>query len=403
MLSNAHRGATVLAAAVLISCGGGGGDAGTPNPPPPPPPPANQFLALSEVIQVPDAVFASAPRGDARLFIVDRRGRVRILENGTLRTEPFVDISARTSTAGEGGMLSMAFDPQYASNGHVFIVYVSLDNVITVERLTVGANPNLLDPTSSLVILRIPHPDFTNHYGGQLAFGPDGYLYLSTGDGGGAGDPRGNGQNPQSLLGKLLRIDVRSATLTRPYDIPADNPWITMSSRRGEIWAYGLRNPWRFGFDGTRLYIADVGQSRREEVNISEAGTGALNYGWNTMEGSACYNTATCSTTGLTLPAYEYEHGQDNVNGCSITGGEVYRGSKIAHLVGSYLFSDFCGGYLKSLRYTGSGAPAVTTWSVPKVGGVVSFGRDGAGELYVIASSGRIYRIDPSATPTGNP
>lgn len=405
MLINLRNGSGMLALTWLVSCGGGGGASGDPNPPPPPPPqpPANQYLALTEVIQVNDAVYLTAPRGDARQFIVDRRGRVLVLENGAVRTTPFLDISARTGAVGEGGLLSIAFDPQYATNGHVYAVYVAPDNVITLERFTLGSNPNALDPASGVPILRIPHPDYTNHYGGQLAFGPDGFLYLSTGDGGGAGDPRGNGQDYLSLLGKLLRIDVRGATAARPYQIPESNPFIAMSSRRGEIWALGLRNPWRFAFDDNRLYIADVGQAQREEVNISSTGTGGLNYGWNIMEGSACYNAATCNAAGLTLPVYEYEHGAGNVNGCSITGGEVYRGSRIPYLAGHYLFSDFCGGYLKSLRYTGSGTPAVTTWSVAKVGGVVSFGRDGSGELYVIASSGRIYRIDSSATPTGQP
>lgn len=403
MLINGRMAGAVLALGSLLACGGGGGSGGDPAPPPQPQPPTpapNAYLALTEVARVDSAVHLSAPPGDARQFIVDRRGRILIMENGVLRVLPFLDITARTEAVGEGGLLSMAFDPAFASNGHVYIVYVDLANVITVERLTVGANPYTLDPASALTILRIPHPDFTNHYGGLLSFGPDGFLYLSTGDGGGGGDPRRNAQNPSSLLGKLLRIDVRGATSALPYRVPDTNPLLA-NSRRSEIWALGLRNPWRYSFDGNLLYIADVGQGLREEVNISSVGTGGLNYGWNIMEASACYGAATCNAAGLTLPLYEYEHGVAKVNGCSITGGEVYRGARIPHLVGSYVFSDYCGGYLKSLRYSGSGTPVLSTWSVRKVEGAVSFGRDGNGELYIIDAGGRIYRIDSSATPTG--
>jgi glucose/arabinose dehydrogenase len=407
-----RRAGVLLVLCFLASCGGGGGSGAggpggvantpvAPAPVPQPPPAAGGLLALSEVAQVDNAVYLSAPPGDTRLFIVDRTGRVLVMENGALRATPFLDVSSRTSTAGEGGLLSIAFDPQFASNGRVYIVYVARDNVITLERYTVGSDRNVLDPASQLTVLQIPHPDFTNHYGGQLAFGPDDMLYLSTGDGGGAGDPRGNAQNPLSLLGKLLRLDVRNATATRSYEIPASNPYNGMSSRRNEIWALGLRNPWRFSFDGNLLYIADVGQAQREEVDISDAGAGGLNYGWNILEGGACYSGGSCDTAGLTLPVHEYDHGANNANGCSITGGYVYRGAKIAHLSGSYVFSDYCGGYLKSLRYAGGGAPTVTTWDVAKVGGVLSFGRDGSGELYLIGSSGKIYRIDNRSTSSG--
>jgi hypothetical protein len=398
----ARNGAAMLAAGLLASCGGGGGSAGNPDGPPigPQPPAATQYLALTEVANISDAVFLTAPAGDARQFIVERDGRIHVLENGTLRTTPFLDISARVNMAGEGGLLSLAFDPQYASNGYFYVVYTDATQHITVERFNVGASPNVADPTSSLALLRIPHPDYTNHYGGMLAFGPDGMLYLSTGDGGGAGDPRRNAQNANSLLGKLLRIDVRNASAAQPYRIPANNPFAS-SGGRGEVWALGLRNPWRFSFDSNQLYIADVGQAQREEVNISNSATGGLNYGWNILEGTACYNAATCSAAGMTPPVYEYEHGANNVNGCSITGGDVYRGSRMPSLAGSYFFSDFCAGYLKSLRHGSGGAPAVTAWPVAKVGNVVSFGKDGSGELYLIGASGRVYRIDPSATPTG--
>ena len=397
-----RSGSALLLSAGLAACGGGGGSSGTPAPNPPVPnPPADQFLALTEVAQVSNAVQLIAPAGDPRQFIVDRSGRIVVRDNGQLAGTPFLDIAARVNAAGEGGLLSMAFDPQFSSNRYVYIVYTDTQNRITVERYTVGANPNVLDPGSALTILRIPHPDFNNHYGGMLAFGPDGHLYLSTGDGGGAGDPRRNSQNRDALLGKLLRIDVRSASLAQPYQIPPNNPFVGQSGARGEIWALGLRNPWRFSFDGNWLYLPDVGQGQREEVNITPASSAGTNYGWNVMEGSACYLATSCSPAGLTLPLYEYEHGPNQVNGCSITGGEVYRGSRIPHLVGSFMFSDYCAGFLKSLRYAGSGVPAVTTWSVRSIGRVVSFGRDGVGEMYVISATGAIYRIDSSATPTG--
>ena len=386
-----------LAFSWLVSCGGGGGSPGvpvTPNPPLPSEPPATPTLKLTEVAMVNDAVYLTAPAGDPRQFIVERRGRIHVLDNGALRATPFLDISARTNMTVEGGLLSMAFDPQYAVNGYLYVVYTDAANNIIVERLTVGATPNLADPASALEIIRIPHPGFTNHYGGLLAFGADGMLYLGTGDGGGAGDPNRNAQNPNTLLGKLLRLDVRGASVAQPYRLPANNPFAGQSGKRGEIWALGLRNPWRYSFDNKQLYIADVGQSEREEVNIQDAGTGGLNYGWNIMEGNACYGGGTCNAAGLTPPAYQYEQGAGQVNGCSITGGDVYRGTRIPALAGSYFFSDYCKGFLKSLRHRSDGAPTVTTWTVADIGAVVSFGRDGSGELYMISASGRIYRIE---------
>ncbi|MFP5390335.1 MAG: PQQ-dependent sugar dehydrogenase [Gammaproteobacteria bacterium] len=392
-----------LALCALAACGGGGGDPGDTRPPTAPgptpiPDPANQQLALTQVVNVPDAVYVIAPPGDARLFVVERRGRILIVDNGALRSTPFLDITDRACPAGEGGLLSMAFDPGFATNGYFYILYTDAARRITLERLSVGSNPNQADATSALPLLSIPHAEFNHHFGGLLSFGPDGFLYLSTGDGGGVGDPLGNSQNPNSLLGKLLRLDVNGATAAAPYRIPSGNPYVGQTGKRPEIWASGLRNPWRYAFDASLLYIADVGQDQWEEVNIVNPSLPGLNFGWNTMEGNVCYGNATCATAGLTLPVFQYDH--TPANGCSITGGEVYRGRRIPALVGSYFFSDYCAGYLKSLRYTGTGTPTVVTWPVAKVGGIVSFGRDGEGELYLISATGGIYRIGPAAAPS---
>jgi glucose/arabinose dehydrogenase len=387
---------SVLALVLVAGCGGGGGPAGTADTPlPSPTPPAALALTLRQVASGLDGpVFLTAPGGDRRQFIVERAGRIRILQNGALLAVPFLDIGARVSTGGEGGLLSMAFHPQYAVNGQYFIYYTDTAGDIVVERRSVSPNPNLSDPTAALEIIRIAHPGFSNHYGGLVAFGPDGYLYLGTGDGGGAGDPPGNAQNLGSLLGKLLRLDINGATAGAPYAIPAGNPFAGQAGRRAEIWAYGLRNPWRFAFDAANLYIADVGQDRREEVDISPAAQGGLNYGWNIREGTLCYNAASCASAGLAGPAFEYDH----AGGCAITGGYVYRGVAIAELAGRYFYSDYCGGFLKS--FVGAAVLEQTDWAIGKVGGIVSFGRDADGELYLLGAGG-VYKIIRAGAQAG--
>ncbi|MDQ2823648.1 MAG: PQQ-dependent sugar dehydrogenase [Pseudomonadota bacterium] len=352
-------------------------------------------LAAVEVATAVSPVFLTAPAGDARQFIVERAGRIRILQNGTLLTQPFLDISARVFTGGEGGLLSIAFDPRYAANGYVYLYYIDNSQNITIERFTVSGNVNLADAASGLVIISIPHPDFTNHFGGQVAFGADGFLYLGTGDGGGGGDPLRNAQNLNVLLGKMLRLDVSAATVAQRYAIPSSNPYAGQTARRGEIWAAGLRNPWRFTFDSGLAFIADVGQDRREEVDIVDATAGGLNYGWNITEGTACYNATSCDQAGLTAPAFDYEHGTNNVNGCSITGGFVYRGTALPELAGRYFYSDYCTGFLKSVvpNALRSGITEQRDWNITGLGNIVSFGRDGSGELYLIAGNGKIYRI----------
>ncbi|HET8746591.1 MAG TPA: PQQ-dependent sugar dehydrogenase, partial [Ramlibacter sp.] len=241
-----------------------------------------------------------------------------------------------------------------------------------------------------------PHRSFSNHKGGLVRFGPDGFLYLATGDGGGGGDPLGNGQNLDSLLGKLLRIDVRNASAAAPYAVPATNPFVGQPNRRGKIWAYGLRNPWRYAFDPPTglLYIGDVGQGRFEEVDVSAAGAAGLNYGWNLMEATSCFGTASCDRAGLTLPVLEYGH--DGNGGCSIIGGFVYRGSAIPELQGRYFYSDLCSGWLRSFVFSG-GAATDPQQFIANMGSVISFGEDGQKELYVLTAAGQVLRIERAA------
>jgi glucose/arabinose dehydrogenase len=396
--------AAACAAAVLAAaCGGGGGGGGAvespsaPSTPTPTPTPTPTFtLALREVASgLSEPLLLTAPTGDSRQFIVERPGRIRILSNGALLPTPFLDLSGLISTAGEGGLLSVAFHPNYASNGRFYVYYTDKFGNIAIDSVKVSAgNPNVADNQSLSRIITIPHPTYTNHYGGMLAFGPDGYLYAGTGDGGSAGDPNKNAQNLDSLLGKLLRLNVDTAVAPL-YNVPADNPFANQDGKRGEIWAYGLRNPWRFAFDPVdkQLYIADVGQDAREEVNIVASNTAAANYGWNIMEGTSCYNATSCSQTGITLPKLEYQHGANNVNGCSITGGFVYRGKDLPELAGRYLYSDYCKGFLKSFAYSNGAVSEQKDWAVSNIGNVPGFGQDAQGEVYLMSGDGKVYKI----------
>jgi glucose/arabinose dehydrogenase len=334
-------------------------------------------------------VYLAAPPGDAtRLFVAERTGRVRVVQNGQVLATPFLDASARVSTSGERGVLSFAFHPQYAQNGRFFLHYTNPNGDIVVEQLTASAaNPNVANPAGTEVI-RIPHPTFDNHNGGVVAFGPDGMLYVSTGDGGGGGDPNMNAQNTTRLLGKLLRIDV--ATL--PYRIPPSNPFAGFG-RGEEVWAIGLRNPWRWSFDMTdrRIYIADVGQGRLEEVNAVATDAPNVNYGWPITEGSECYPNDPCNRSGQTPPVLEFDH---LTGACAVTGGYVYRGAALPELAGRYFYSDFCAGFIRSFRLAPNGqAIERVDWNLPSVGRVLSFGEDANREIYVLTGSARIYRI----------
>jgi glucose/arabinose dehydrogenase len=327
-------------------------------------------------------VFLTQPLNDGRIFVVEQAGRIRVIRNGVLQTTPFLDISSRVLGGGERGLLSVAFHPQYATN-HFFYVYFTTqtNGDIRIERFTTTSNPEVADPTTSKLIITAPHSTYANHNGGLLAFGPDGMLYAGLGDGGSAGDPLGNGQNFNSLLGSLLRLDVDQGD---PYAIPANNPYVGQANRRGEIWAKGLRNPWRYAFDAATslLYIADVGQGLHEEVDVVAANRGGVNYGWNVMEGASCYNASTCNQTGFELPILDYGHNP----ACSITGGYVYRGSAIPGIHGHYFYSDYCAGFLKSFRYENGVAVDQKDWGLTS-SSVTSFGADFGGELYMMSGN----------------
>lgn len=339
-------------------------------------------------------VHLTAPAADvARLFVVEKAGVIRIIRDNSVLAVPFLDIRDLVSSPGERGLLSMAFHPDYASNGEFFVNYTDLNGDTRVVRYRASGDPDVADPGSAELIIAIEQP-YSNHNGGQLAFGPDGMLYIGMGDGGSGGDPDGNGQNLGTLLGAMLRIDVDGGT---PYGIPTDNPFINDAAARDEIWAYGLRNPWRFSFDRQAgdLYIADVGQSAWEEVDVQPAASdGGENYGWNIMEGAHCFNAATCDQTGLTLPVQEYSHG----DGCSITGGFVYRGSRLPQLAGHYFYADFCATWVRSFRYDGGQAVDQRDWSNALMpgSGISSFGEDSEGELYIMTLGGNLYRIVPA-------
>ncbi|HXQ76802.1 MAG TPA: PQQ-dependent sugar dehydrogenase [Gemmatimonadaceae bacterium] len=333
-------------------------------------------------------VYVTAASGDQRLFIVEQPGRIRIVENGKLVDKPFLDIRSKVGCCDERGLLSVAFHPQYGTNGFLFVNYTDKKGDTRIERYTVSSTDrNSADPASAKLILTIDQP-YANHNGGLNLFGPDGMLYIGMGDGGGQRDPHGNGQNRNVLLGKLLRINVDRVD---PYSIPKGNPFAS-GGGKPEIWALGLRNPWRFSFDRTSglLYIADVGQDRYEEINISPVTAAGVNYGWNTMDGSGCFRNSGCSTAGMQTPALVYEHSEGN---CSIIGGFVYRGRKIPEIQGQYFYSDYCNSWVKSIAFANGRAGEPHQWMGRTLGSIVSFGEDAQGELYICSQNGRVYRI----------
>jgi glucose/arabinose dehydrogenase len=349
--------------------------------------PADGFSSLVDL---------QAPPGDPRMFVAERTGQIHVvLANGTVAAAPFLDLSGRVlPLVGEDGLISLVFDPNFSSNKFVYVHFVeknlNSNGDIVVERYTVSpADANVLDVASATPVIRIAHHEATNHYGGRVMFGPDGMLYLSTGDGGGSNNQFGHAQDPGSFLGKILRIDVSAL----PYAIPADNPvWPVVG--RNEVWAIGLRNPFRpaFDFQTNRLYIADVGQNLFEEVDVVDAAASALNYGWSVMEGSHCFGASTCNMTGLTPPVYDYDHDSGE---CAVIGGFVYRGSANPGLQGTYLFSDLCLGFLRGLTLDAGGKATVVQAPMANAGSGVtqSFGRDGAGELYILTGDGRVLKI----------
>jgi glucose/arabinose dehydrogenase len=328
--------------------------------------------------------------GDDRLFITEQSGRVMIAG----KTTPFLDIRTLVSCCDERGLLSVAFHPKYSQNGFFYVDYTDRNGNTVVARYSVLAgDPNRADPASAKVILTVDQP-FSNHNGGQLQFGFDGYLYIGMGDGGSAGDPGNRAQNLTTLLGKLLRIDVDSGD---PYSIPSTNPFASTNNARGEIWAYGLRNPWRFTFDRRTgdMWIGDVGQGAWEEVDWQlVTSPGGENYGWRLMEGKHCFNPSTnCPSSGLTAPVVEYSHGGGN---CSVTGGYRYRGETYPRMSGMYIYGDYCSGMIWGATPQHDGT-VTTQLLLDTTIQISSFGEDVRGELYVLSLGGNVYRLtDPS-------
>lgn len=335
-----------------------------------------------------------------RLFVLEQQGRILVFANqaAVASSSVFLDLRAKVNAyddvqgGNEEGLLGLAFHPQYATNGHFYVNYTAYDAGTGARRTVIArytassGDPNRADPASALSILEFPQP-YSNHNGGALAFGPDGYLYLAVGDGGSGGDPQNHGQRLDTLLGKILRIDVNAPSGGRNYGIPADNPFIGRAGARGEIWAYGLRNPWRISFDPPtgRLYAGDVGQGQREEIDLITKGG---NYGWRIMEGTQCYGAAGCNQTGLIAPLVDYRVAAAQ----SVTGGYVYRGPSVPSLVGAYVYADFVGGQIWRLDYDGT-LPAQSRLLFSSRLQIASFGQDKRGELYFLAFDGRVYRF----------
>jgi glucose/arabinose dehydrogenase len=329
--------------------------------------------------------------GSGRLFIVLQGGQIMVFDGNNVLPRPFLDISALVSCCDERGLLGLAFHPNYATNGFFYVNYTNRRGDTVIARFSVSrTNRSLANPLSLTALLRVNQP-FPNHNGGQLQFGPDGFLYIGLGDGGSGGDPLNNGQSLDTLLGKLLRIDVNGAA---PYAVPASNPFVGVPGTLPEIWAYGLRNPWRFTFDRLTgdMFIGDVGQSEWEEIDFQPvASAGGENYGWRIMEGSHCFDPSTgCDQTGLVLPILEYNHEL----GCAVIGGYRYRGGQVQALVGRYLYGDFCSGTIWS-AVPGQGGAWGSSVLLETGFMISSFGEGPDGELYVLSygSSGTLYKV----------
>ncbi|MDP2890838.1 MAG: PQQ-dependent sugar dehydrogenase [Bacteroidota bacterium] len=334
--------------------------------------------------------------GDNRLFVVDQAGYIRIVDSdGIVRTQPFLDIHDRVTFGGERGLLGLAFHPDYKTNGFFYVNYVGPGDITNISRFKVNSgNPEIADPTSELKIMTITQP-YSNHNGGTLCFGPDGYLYIGLGDGGSSGDPGNRSQNPMTLLGKMLRIDINNGN---PYSVPTTNPFFNSSTTLPEIWSLGLRNPWKFSFDRLTgdMWIADVGQNAVEEVNFQAATSlGGENYGWRCYEGNQTYNTSGCAAAStLTFPVYTYPQGTE----CSVTGGNVYRGDVSSAYYGHYFFADYCSDRIWTLHKVGE------NWVKEDFGRFTgnnfsTFGEGSDGKLYVAGrGSGKIYRVVGNTT-----
>jgi glucose/arabinose dehydrogenase len=382
----------VIGAIFFASCGGGGPHSTNAPPGFGATAPAAGSIVLTPVVNgLNNPVDLQQPNDNSsRLFVVEQPGDIRVISNGAVLATPFLDIRSQVTFGGEMGLLGMAFHPEFAQN-HLF--YVHYDRTVAGKRQSViaeyhvsASDANRADPASERILLTVDQP-YNNHKGGQLAFGPDGFLYIGLGDGGSEGDPLGNGQNKNTLLGKVLRIDVNSTSPGRQYGIPPDNPFAS-GGGAPEIFAYGFRNPWRMSFDRTSgtLFAGDVGENKYEEVDIVDRGN---NYGWNIMEGFHCFNPPSgCNTSGLTMPIAEYSHSE----GDAIIGGYVYHGTKIPGLQGAYIFGDFGTGKIWELTQDSSGS-WTRTQLLDTGRNISSFGQDQAGEVYVVDLAGAVLQL----------
>jgi glucose/arabinose dehydrogenase len=397
--SNTSGGSTVVAAACPAT------QTQAMQPAPAPVPSAGITLARQQVNAgvLDSPVFVTAPPGVTdRLFIVERGGLIKVVNrttNSLIGT--FLDLTGPVLAGGEQGLLGLAFDPDYATNGRFYVSYTAKpDGRSVIARYLVSSNADVAMSTVDRVVLETAQP-FANHNGGMIAFGPvDKFLYIALGDGGSGNDPGNRAQNSGELLGKLLRIDVSQGAAMQPaYVVPNDNPCVGVAGARPEIWSIGLRNPWRFSFDRQSgdLYIADVGQGALEEVNVSTAAGGAgrgTNYGWRIKEGTACTNLGpgSCTRHDLQDPAVEYSHAG---GACSVTGGYVYRGAAIPALRGTYFYADFCAGFVRSFRFVNGMVTEHASWASLGGGQISSFGEDADGELYIVTLAGGLFRIVP--------
>ena len=355
--------------------------------------PPLEGLTLTLVAEdLEEPVGLASPPGDDRIFVLERFGRIRVIDRGKVVETPVLDLTHDVNGEGEKGLIGLAFHPEFRGNQKVYVLYNNAaGNSRLVEYRMGSALPAEFDPESARLVLELEQKDIF-HQGGYIVFGPDGYLWISFGDDGFPGDPQGHSQNPYTLHGAVLRIDVDSG---RPYAIPPDNPFADGIGGAPEIWSYGFRNPWRFAIDSINsvLYVADVGQFVWEEVNIGSLGEPGKNYGWPIREGEDCFEADACDVTGLTDPALVYGHDL----GCAVIGGPVYRGSAIPELAGTYFYGDHCIGWIRSLRLENAQIVDQNEWTdgLDPVTSLTSFGIDAGGEMYVLQKGGRIYRVDP--------
>lgn len=344
-------------------------------------------IRLEEVATGLEAsVLLTSPPDDPRRFIVEQSGRVRLLDDGELVT--YLDLRDRVTVGGERGLLGLAFHPDFASNGRLFVHYSGEGGATVLAEYEADPSASEADGSTERVLLTREQPA-ANHNGGTVTFGPDGMLYLGLGDGGGAGDSFDNGQDPGTLLGAILRIDVDGE---RPYEVPPDNPFVD-GGGAPEVWVYGLRNPWRFTFHDDQLLIGDVGQDAVEELDVVSADAGGTNFGWPILEGSQCFRNDDCDPEGTELPVHEYTH--DETGGCAVIAGEVYAGEELPALEGHWFYSDLCAGFLRSLRVEDGEVVDRRDWTsqVGRIEGVLSFGRDASGRVYLTTQDGRLLRI----------